>query len=79
MSADELLGTAPGPGWAGPRARADAALDRALHRHAGVVTPDTMGSPMDHAATVVIPRHVVTAADPRLVDPDSTVVLPVSR
>ena len=74
MSADEL--TYPFDA-AGPRARADAALARARRRDRSVVTPDTMDSPMDDASTVVIPRHVVTGSDPRHVDPDSTVVLPV--
>ncbi|GAB2911958.1 hypothetical protein GCM10027047_07680 [Rhodococcus aerolatus] len=75
MAADDLLV----PAARGPRHRADAALRRASRRDGTVVTPDTMASHMDHTDTVVIPRHAVTAADPRAVDPDSTVVLPALR
>jgi hypothetical protein len=67
------------PVRSGPRHRADLALARATRRDGAVVTPDTMGSHMDRDDTVVIPRHAVTAEDPRAVDPDSTVVLPVVR
>lgn len=56
-------------------ARADDTLRRARQRNASVVTLDVAGSPADSAATVVIPRHVVTAADPRHADPDSTQVI----
>lgn len=55
--------------------RADDALRRARQRNASVVTLDVAGSPADSAATVVIPRHVVTAADPYEADPDSTQVI----
>ena len=55
--------------------RADDALRRARQRNASVVTLDVAGSPADSAATVVIPRHVVTAADPHEADPDSTQVI----
>lgn len=55
--------------------RADQALARAQARRAGVVTPDSATSPMDHSNTVQIPRSLVNAADP-LADPDSTMVLP---
>ncbi|RKT57485.1 hypothetical protein [Saccharothrix australiensis] len=58
-----------------PRARADAALARARARGIHVVTPDNMTSPMDSSATQQIPRSMVDAADPRLADPDSTMVL----
>ena len=75
MGLDDLL--PPRRRRVGPRHRADDVLDRASRRDDRVVTPDTMASPMDRADTVVIPRHAVTAADPRTVDPDSTVVLPL--
>ena len=55
--------------------RADDALRRARQRNASVVTLDVAGSPADSAATVVIPRHVVMAADPHEADPDSTQVI----
>ena len=55
--------------------RADDALRRARQRNASVVTLDVAGSPADSCATVVIPRHVVTAADPHQADPDSTQVI----
>lgn len=55
--------------------RADDALRLARQRNASVVTLDVAGSPADSAATVVIPRHVVTAADPHEADPDSTQVI----
>ncbi|MEJ2853728.1 MULTISPECIES: hypothetical protein [unclassified Saccharothrix] len=58
-----------------PRARADAALARARARGIHVVTPDNMTSPMDSSATQQIPRSMVNAADPRMADPDSTMVL----
>ncbi|GAA0241319.1 hypothetical protein GCM10010492_45600 [Saccharothrix mutabilis subsp. mutabilis] len=58
-----------------PRARADAALARARARGIHVVTPDNMTSPMDSSATQQIPRSMVNAADPRVVDPDSTMIL----
>ena len=60
---------------ANARTRADDALRRARQRNASVVTLDVAGSPADSAATVVIPRHVVTAADPHEADPDSTQVI----
>ncbi len=66
---------------AGPRPPADAmsraedTLRRARQRNASVVTLDVAGSPADSCATVVIPRHVVTAADPHQADPDSTQVI----
>lgn len=56
-------------------ARADEALRRARQRNASVVTLDVAGSPADSSPTVVIPRHVVTAADPHAADPDSTQVI----
>ncbi|MGH4023395.1 MAG: hypothetical protein ACRDRV_02290 [Pseudonocardiaceae bacterium] len=55
--------------------RADQTLARAQARRAGVVTPDSATSPMDHSSTVQIPRTLVNAADP-LADPDSTMVIP---
>lgn len=55
--------------------RADQTLARAQARRAGVVTPDSATSPMDHSSTVQIPRTLVDAVDP-LADPDSTMVLP---
>ncbi|MEU7529749.1 hypothetical protein AB0A74_28755 [Saccharothrix sp. NPDC042600] len=58
-----------------PRARADAALARARARGIHVVTPDNMTSPMDSSATQQIPRSMVNAADPRMVDPESTMIL----
>ena len=58
-----------------PRDRADAVLARARARGLNVVTPDNMTSPMDSSATQQIPRAVVAAADPRGVDPDSTMIL----
>ncbi|MFI9817933.1 hypothetical protein [Saccharothrix variisporea] len=58
-----------------PRARADAALARARARGIHVVTPDNMTSPMDSSATQQIPRAMVNAADPRMVDPESTMIL----
>ena len=56
---------------------ADDALRRARQRNASVVTLEVAGSPADSAATVVIPRHVVTAADPHQADPDSTQIIRV--
>ena len=55
--------------------RADQTLARAQARRAGVVTPDSATSPMDHSSTVQIPRTLVNAVDP-LADPDSTLVIP---
>ena len=55
--------------------RADQTLARAQARRAGVVTPDSATSPMDHSNTVQIPRTLVDAVDP-LADPDSTMVIP---
>jgi hypothetical protein len=55
-------------------ARADEALARARGR-AHVVTPEDAISPMDAAATVQIPRHLITAVDPRQ-DAESTIVIP---
>lgn len=55
--------------------RADDALRRARQRNASVVTLEVAGSPADSCATVVIPRHVVTAADPQQADPDSTQII----
>jgi len=68
----------PDPGEQRPpdvMARAEDTLRRARQRNASVVTLDVAGSPADSAATVVIPRHVVTAADPHQADPDSTQVI----
>lgn len=59
-----------------PRDRADAALARASARSRWVVTPDNATSPMDAKPTVQIPRAMVTAADPRNQDPDTTLVIP---
>jgi hypothetical protein len=59
------------------RSRADDALRRARSRDSSVVTGAAAGSPADSSATVVIPRHVITAVDPRHADPDSTQVIPV--
>jgi hypothetical protein len=61
-----------------PRDRADAALARASARSRWVVTPDNATSPMDAKPTVQIPRAMVTAADPRNQDPDTTLVLPAA-
>lgn len=58
-----------------PRDRADALLARARARGAHVVTPDNMTSPMDSSATQQIPRTVVSAVDPRDLDPESTMVI----
>ncbi len=60
-----------------PRDRADAILARARARGAYVVTPESAISPMDAAATLQIPRAVVSAIDEA--DPDVTMVFPVSR
>lgn len=57
------------------RQRAEATLRAARSRDAGVVTLDTAGSPADALSTLRIPRHVVTAADPRAADPDSTQII----
>lgn len=57
------------------RDRADATLRRARSRDSAVVTPDVARSPADSQETVKIPRHLVTAADPRDADPDSTQVI----
>ncbi|WP_156756721.1 hypothetical protein [Actinokineospora pegani] len=59
-----------------PRDRADAILAKARARGAYVVTPDSAISPMDAAATLQIPRAVMTAIDEQ--DPDVTMVFPVS-
>ncbi|WP_188316671.1 hypothetical protein [Solihabitans fulvus] len=58
-----------------PRDRADALLARARARSRYVVAVDNATSPMDASSTQQIPRTMVTAADPRMVDPDSTMVL----
>lgn len=55
--------------------RADETLARAQARHHGVVTPASATSPMDSDSTVQIPRTLVSRADPRDLDPDSTVVI----
>ncbi len=62
-----------------PRRRADEALRAARRRDASVVTLEVASSPADSCATVKIPRHVVTAADPHAADPDSTQVIRVPR
>ncbi|HEY2764338.1 MAG TPA: hypothetical protein VGJ13_10055 [Pseudonocardiaceae bacterium] len=56
--------------------RADQTLARAQARRAGVVTPDSATSPMDHRNTVQIPRSLVEAAEHDDGDPDSTIVIP---
>ncbi len=61
------------------RTRADATLRAARSRNSSVVTLEVACSPADSCATVRIPRHVVTAADPASADPDSTQVIPVAR
>lgn len=61
------------------RTRADATLRAARSRNSSVVTLEVAPSPADSCATVRIPRHVVTAADPAAVDPDSTQVIAVAR
>ncbi|MFN2495236.1 MAG: hypothetical protein ABR608_04920 [Pseudonocardiaceae bacterium] len=58
--------------------RADQTLARAQARRAGIITPDSAISPMDHTSTVQIPRALVEAADPRNADPDSTIVIPAA-
>ncbi|SDD21156.1 hypothetical protein [Actinokineospora iranica] len=58
-----------------PRDRADAILARARARGAYVVTPESAISPMDAAATLQIPRAVVSAID----NADATQVFPASR
>ncbi|WP_018682362.1 hypothetical protein [Actinokineospora enzanensis] len=58
-----------------PRDRADAILARARARGAYVVTPESAISPMDAAATLQIPRAVVSALDSD--DPEMTIVFPV--
>ena len=60
-----------------PRDRADLILARARARGAYVVTPDSATSPMDVAATLQIPRAVMTAIDQA--DPDVTMVFPISQ
>ncbi|MGQ0837316.1 hypothetical protein [Actinokineospora sp.] len=60
-----------------PRDRADAILARARARGAYVVTPESAISPMDAAATLQIPRAVVSALDND--DPDVTMVFPIAR
>ncbi|PPK69805.1 hypothetical protein V5P93_006554 [Actinokineospora auranticolor] len=59
-----------------PRDRADAILARARARGAYVVTPESAISPMDAAATLQIPRAVVSAIDEA--DPDVTMVFPTA-
>lgn len=61
------------------RTRADATLRAARSRNSSVVTLEVARSPADSCATVRIPRHVVTAANPASADPDSTQVIPVAR
>lgn len=61
------------------RTRADATLRAARSRNSSVVTLEVALSPADSCATVRIPRHVVTAADPASVDPDSTQIIAVAR
>lgn len=58
-----------------PRERADAALARARARGAFVVTPEDAISPMDAAATLQIPRVVVSSLDKRDNDPEATMVV----
>ncbi|MFC5291024.1 hypothetical protein ACFPM7_28580 [Actinokineospora guangxiensis] len=58
-----------------PRERAEAILARARARGAYVVTPDSATSPMDHAATVQIPRRVVHEID----DPEVTSVFAIAE
>jgi hypothetical protein len=58
-----------------PRERAEAILARARARGAYVVTPDSATSPMDHAATVQIPRRVVREID----DPEVTSVFAIAE
>ncbi|EWC62408.1 hypothetical protein UO65_2277 [Actinokineospora spheciospongiae] len=60
-----------------PRDRADLILARARARGAYVVTPDSATSPMDVAATLQIPRAVMSALD--AADPDVTMVFPVDE
>lgn len=62
-----------------PRDRADAVLARARARGAFVVTPESAISPMDAASTLQIPRAVVSAADDRDEDAETTMVVPGSR
>jgi hypothetical protein len=62
-----------------PRERADAVLARARARGAFVVTPESAVSPMDAASTLQIPRAVVSAADDRDEDSETTMVVPGSR
>ncbi len=65
------------PPPAGALVRAEEALARARRRNCWVVTGEMACSPADCTQTVVIPRHVVTAADPRHADPDATQVIAV--
>lgn len=55
--------------------RADETLARAQARRRHIVTPASATSPMDSHSTVRIPRTLVSRADPRDLDPDSTVVI----
>lgn len=55
--------------------RADEMLTRAQARRGNIVTPASATSPMDSHNTVRIPQTLVSRADPRNVDPDSTVVI----
>lgn len=55
--------------------RADRTLAHALAQRDGVVTPDSATSPMDETSTVQIPRATITAADPQVRDPESTLVM----
>ena len=55
--------------------RADETLARAQARRRDIVTPASATSPMDSDNTVQIPRTLVSRADPRDLDPDSTVVI----
>ena len=55
--------------------RADETLARAQVRRRDIVTPASATSPMDSDNTVQIPRTLVSRADPRDLDPDSTVII----
>lgn len=55
---------------------ADEVLARARARHAGIVTPDLVTSPMDLTSTVQFLRALVTEADLRAAKPDSTIAIP---
>ncbi|HYZ07804.1 MAG TPA: hypothetical protein VE709_04245 [Pseudonocardiaceae bacterium] len=55
--------------------RADETLARAQARRRNIVTPASATSPMDAHNTVRIPRTLVSRADPRNLDPESTVVI----